>query len=281
MNPFLRAIAEPAGPKPPNGECVCGEPLEPFALWAKWNMPSHCDLCERVNEIQTCWNRPTSWRPMFAPPTRYANASFANYRCPPGDAFAAKVAQEWRPDLGDGILFHGKPGHGKSHLAYAIANALVDDRQDVTDPAKWPVSVEPERQPGVRRRLGELYPAGRLTHRYRVEAATVPAILSTMRRQFSEGRGIDAVMDRLVLCDVLVLDDLGAENATDWAREQLFTMLNDRLDECRPTVITSNLTPGDISRRVSDGGRLASRLMLCRVVHVQATGDYRAQRSFP
>ena len=49
----------------------------------------------------------------------------------------------------------------------------------------------------------------------------------------------------MIGCDLLVLDDLGAEHLTGWARERLFRILNER--QARPTVLTSNLHPDDLA----------------------------------
>ncbi|MDQ3044231.1 MAG: ATP-binding protein, partial [Chloroflexota bacterium] len=54
---------------------------------------------------------------------------------------------------------------------------------------------------------------------------------------------------------LLVLDDLGTENTTPWAREKLFQIINHRYNEQLPTVITSNQD----HKRIEE--RILSRLM--------------------
>ena len=49
---------------------------------------------------------------------------------------------------------------------------------------------------------------------------------------------------------LLVLDDLGTQNATPWAKEKLFQILNHRYVNQLPTVITTNLTLMDIEDRI-------------------------------
>lgn len=56
----------------------------------------------------------------------------------------------------------------------------------------------------------------------------------------------------------LVLDDLGAENATDWAREQLYLILNYRLQCNLPTVITANYTLDELAVKLSGHGDLTA-----------------------
>lgn len=54
--------------------------------------------------------------------------------------------------------------------------------------------------------------------------------------------GRDGALEEACEVDVLVLDDLGAERPTDWTAERLHAVVADRYDECRPTIVTSNLS---------------------------------------
>ena len=56
---------------------------------------------------------------------------------------------------------------------------------------------------------------------------------------------------------LLVLDDLGAEKPSEYSAQALYLLISERLDEMRPTIVTSNLTLPEIE--VFDP-RLASRL---------------------
>jgi DNA replication protein DnaC len=49
---------------------------------------------------------------------------------------------------------------------------------------------------------------------------------------------------------LLILDDLGTENATPWAREKLYQIINHRYNYSLQTVITSNRKPEDIDPRI-------------------------------
>ena len=55
------------------------------------------------------------------------------------------------------------------------------------------------------------------------------------------------------------LDDLGAENQTDWVLEQLYSIVNARYEAERPIVATTNLMPDELSERL--GPRTVSRLV--------------------
>lgn len=52
--------------------------------------------------------------------------------------------------------------------------------------------------------------------------------------------------------DVLVLDDLGGERATGWTAERLYLIVNRRWMERRPTVVTTNLEPAELTEAVGE-----------------------------
>ncbi|MBI4785437.1 MAG: ATP-binding protein [Chloroflexi bacterium] len=101
------------------------------------------------------------------------------------------------------IVFTGEYGCGKTHLAAAIANAI--------------------NQRG-----------------HTVAFKTVPDFLDHLRATFAPGSGTqyDQVFEETRTAPFLVLDDLGTENATPWAREKLFQILDFRYVSRLPTIIT-------------------------------------------
>jgi DNA replication protein DnaC len=80
--------------------------------------------------------------------------------------------------------------------------------------------------------------------------------------------------------EVLVLDELGASQPTDWVRDTMMQVIGTRYNERRLTIFTTNY--GDARRRPSEetledrvGVRLRSRLYeMCRTVIVEGE-DYR------
>ena len=70
-------------------------------------------------------------------------------------------------------------------------------------------------------------------------------------------------------CDLLVLDDLGTEFLSQFAASALFNVLNARLAERRPTIISTNLELGEIQSRYSQ--RMVSRL-ICGYKVLRFTG---------
>lgn len=131
-----------------------------------------------------------------------------------------------------GLILAGPPGGGKTHLAAAITWASIHRRR--TD--------------------GTGYCTARFWN--------VPQLLMEIRATYqpnAEDHESD-IIERATGADLLVLDDLGAERATDHAGERLFTILNDRLETNRTTIITTNLNPDGKRSLAHLGPRLYSRL---------------------
>ena len=64
---------------------------------------------------------------------------------------------------------------------------------------------------------------------------------------------------KYLACDLLILDDLGTEMTTQFTIAALYQVVNTRLMESRPTIISTNLTPEQLSVRYSP--QIASRLL--------------------
>ena len=99
----------------------------------------------------------------------------------------------------------------------------------------------------------------------------VPALLSAIRDSYRTGkapRGLDATF--------LVLDDLGAEKVTDWVKEQLYLIVNERYLSMQPTVITTNCSLEELEANVSQ--RIVSRILAMTDGVLLAGEDYRKKR---
>jgi len=62
-------------------------------------------------------------------------------------------------------------------------------------------------------------------------------------------------------CDLLIVDDLGTELPGQFVTAALYTLINDRLLESKPTIISTNLVEDDFAKRY--GPQIASRLKGC------------------
>lgn len=114
------------------------------------------------------------------------------------------------------MLLSGSYGSGKTHLAAAIAN--------------YRVSVHGE--PAI--------------------LVTTPDLLDHLRMTYAptSEATYDEVFERLRNTPLLVIDDLGAESPTAWAKEKLYQLLNHRHTLRLPTVITTNLDIMLIDERI-------------------------------
>ena len=133
------------------------------------------------------------------------------------------------------LLLQGGYGCGKTHLAAAIANACVA------------------------RGLPALF-------------LTVPDLLDSLRFTFGGSeQTFEERFEGIRRAPLLILDDFGTQNTTEWAREKLFQILNYRYINRLPLVVTTNLAMGELE------GRMRSRLSdpaLVTHVAIQAP-DYR------
>jgi DNA replication protein DnaC len=125
-------------------------------------------------------------------------------------------------DSGRGLWIQGDVGTGKTTLAMLVSKAALD--------------------------------AGRSVAIY-----SLPRLLNLLRESMNSEEGMLDFMDRLTAVDVLHLDDLGAENQTDWVLEQLYSIVNSRYEAERAIVATTNLMPDELSERL--GSRTVSRLV--------------------
>jgi DNA replication protein DnaC len=159
----------------------------------------------------------------------------------------AKIADfpvTWRKlsEGADGLFLTGSRGVGKTHLAVALMRELI-------------LATQPVYQGGA----------------YRIDLqkmplfVSVPELLLEIRETFhTSGVSEKAVIDKYSWVDVLVLDDLGAGNTSDWVLQTLYTIMDRRYREELRTIITSNLSIEEIEEKLDD--RVASRVVgMCRV----------------
>jgi DNA replication protein DnaC len=128
---------------------------------------------------------------------------------------------------------------------------------------------------------GKTHLAAATIHRW-IEAKRAGALfvltgelLASLRRGFSDGTAAGN-LDQAKFAKLLVLDDIGSEMATDWVRETIYMLINYRMNWLKPTIITSNLLPSEISKTYH--ARLASRLAGGLAIDMSPLQDHRVAR---
>lgn len=80
--------------------------------------------------------------------------------------------------------------------------------------------------------------------------------LVKIRREWAEAE--NDVLNYVKTCDLLVIDDLGSENVSEFTKEKIFNLIDTRYRANRPMLITTNLTPVEIEKTL--GRRIADRI---------------------
>jgi DNA replication protein DnaC len=91
-----------------------------------------------------------------------------------------------------------------------------------------------------------------------VSAISLVSDFESRRFGNSTGSETGSRVERYTECDLLILDDLGAEITNQFTTSVLYDIINRRLNEYRPTIINTNLTREDFRNRYWD--RITSRV---------------------
>lgn len=88
---------------------------------------------------------------------------------------------------------------------------------------------------------------------------SLPRLLNLIRNAIESEAGMVGFLERLTAVDLLHIDDLGAENTTDWVLEQLYSIINTRYEDERAMIVTTNLKFEELMEQL--GERTVSRLV--------------------
>lgn len=143
---------------------------------------------------------------------------------------AKKFVEDFDPaDAALGLYLHGNTGCGKSTLAAGIALEIVRHK---TTNVRWHGTI---------------------------------ALFQAMRDAWAARQGTQWIQE-MTRCDLLVIDDMGAEQPEEWILTQLYRVINQRLEDNHGSlIITSNYSPEELRDRFrakgSDmGDRIISRI---------------------
>ncbi|CYW89140.1 TPA: ATP-binding protein [Streptococcus suis] len=170
-------------------------------------------------------------------PEELREATFENFKAETAEEkqmleFARGQVEKYKQGMTGNTLITGQTGIGKSHLSFAMAKALNEYFKEIGEPKS-------------------------------VLFVSLTEIIKQIKNGWNYGKGanlteFDAV-EQLTKVDFLILDDLGAKNATiapksDWEQDFLFDILNNR----ETTIINTNLNSQEI--KTVYNARNASRI---------------------
>lgn len=192
-------------------------------------------LDEEANVARPCTcrerriNRAASRRIGTGIPKRYRGVSFDRrpicdldpYILQPVREFVRRI--EHKLDEGKGLWFFGDVGTGKTSLAMLVSKAALEAGRSVAIYS-------------VQRLLADI------KETYEADAS----------RSYAE------LFRRLCEVDLLHLDDLGAEKRTEWVLEQLYSIVNERWQNERSIIVTTNLNLDELREQI--GFRTVSRI---------------------
>ncbi len=131
------------------------------------------------------------------------------------------------------LFFYGTVGSGKSFLSGCVAKELIEKGRSV------------------------LY----------FSSSSFFETLSQLTYGFRNKNGLGEACDDIYNCDLLIIDDLGAEVTGNYTSSQLFSCLNERHIRHKSTVISTNLSLEELRVRYSDRifSRITSNYTLCKL----------------
>jgi primosomal protein DnaI len=93
-----------------------------------------------------------------------------------------------------------------------------------------------------------------------------PSLLKRLKASFND-YNYDEVIDEIMTSDILLLDDIGAENNTAWARDEvLATILQYRMDNDLTTFFTSNFTIEELENLLAETSKGADIIKARRII---------------
>ena len=174
---------------------------------------------------------------------RFQERTFKNFVPNSENKQALQIAKRFAKEFPDtkGIMLVGPVGTGKTHLAAAIMNQLTYDMHDVM-------------------------------------FGTMADIISRMKQTFggyAHETELD-ILNALTGADLLIIDDMGKEKASDYASTVIYQIVNRLYEDEKPLIITTNCFPQDFETNMGERGKaIMSRLSeMCETV-IMGGADWR------
>lgn len=158
-------------------------------------------------------------------------------------------ASEWIP-LKKGLYIHGFVGTGKTVLACnVVRQVIIEEGVKPLEPPHWDTGYT----------------------EFDIEYISCPKFIIELQSMWrKEGCGVDVPLRKICQKDLLVIDDIGAEKMTDFVRQSLYYIINEREQWERRTIITSNFNLSQLDTYID--GRISSRIGgTCDIVELKGS----------
>lgn len=152
----------------------------------------------------------------------YQNKNFENYNKALVNSLDVEIIEDYtkkciEENQTNGMIITGESGIGKTHLASAIANKLIEN--------------------------GRIVLIGRLT-----------TLLDKIKDTFADNtKSENELIELYSNVDMIIIDDLGTERISRWALEKLYTIIENRNENRLPIVITTRFDKNELLQRFNEG----------------------------
>lgn len=185
------------------------------------------DAAEQIARAERTWKARIG---SAAIPDRFQDRTLDTYVATnPGQEKALAFSKDYAANfdqirkIGRCAIFVGKPGTGKTHLAVGIALHIMKQNRTVL-------------------------------------FTTVQRAIRSVKDTWSKGNDMSEsqAIEQLAYPDLLIMDEVGVQFGSDFEKQIMFDVLNERYEKRRPTILLSNIAPGELSGYL--GERVADRL---------------------
>jgi len=221
----------------------------------------------------------------------FADETFRTTRVHAGNQAGFSACEDVAAGRAKGVILHGSVGTGKTHHLICAAREFedhvwlerqfpesgragtelvkIDVRQLMAEVAERYADIDPASEPPP------VLTRDEVENLVDVRFWYVPELVEKLRSEI--GEGIRWTSTKCKECDLLVLDDLGLERATDFVQEELEGIIDYRYRQHLPIAVGTNLKwPKEVQERYGD--RAVSRWMQHCVVREMAGPDQRVRR---